>query len=252
MPKGAVCVVGALLASAALAVAQPVLGQSDLQAQGQQLYEQNCAVCHMPDGTGAPPTFPALAGDENLQDLALIVQNIHQGKNNMPPFPNLTAEQIAALATYIRNSWGNAFGEVTTEEVAALLGAIQRTGDQASIWDGVFTAEQVARGEAAYDACTRCHGRRLTGAADDPDMKSTPPLARAAFLRDWDGRNLATLFEYTRTTMPQNNPGSLPDQEYVDIIAYMLSTSQAPAGDTELPPDPAALGRIVIENRSGP
>ena len=63
----------------------------------------------------------------------------------------------------------------------------------------------------------------------------------------WDGRTLATLFEMTRSTMPQNNPGSLSDQEYVDLIAYMLSVSQAPAGDNELPVDPAALGRIVIE-----
>lgn len=251
MPRAAICVVGALLVAAASAVTQPALGQSEPQAQGQQLYEQNCAVCHMPDGTGNPPTFPALAGDANLQDLALIVENISRGKNSMPPFPNLTAEQIAALATYIRTNWGNAFGEVTTEDVAAYMAGPEATADQASIWDGVFTAEQAARGEEAYDACTRCHGRRLNGAADDPDMKSTPPLARAAFLRDWDGRTLATLFEFNRTTMPQNNPGSLSDQEYVDLIAYMLSISEVPAGDTELPPDPTALGRIVIENRGG-
>lgn len=258
MRKGAVCVTGALLLAGASMVT-PALGQSDLLAQGQQLYEQNCAACHMPEGIGNPPAFPALAGDQNLGDLALIVENIRQGKGNMPAFPNLTAEQIAAIAIYIRNSWGNTFGEVTTEEVTALMGeagpgagteagaAAEPAGDQASIWDGVFTAEQATRGEAAYDACTKCHGRRLNGAADDPDMKSTPPLARAAFLRVWNGRTLATLFEMTRSTMPQNNPGSLTDQEYVDLIAYMLSVSQAPAGDTELPVDSAALGRIVIE-----
>ncbi len=246
MRKGAVCVTGALLLAGA-SIVTPALGQSDLQAQGQQLYEQNCAACHMPEGTGNPPTFPALAGNQNLQDLALIVENIRQGKGNMPAFPNLTAEQIAAIATYIRNSWGNAFGEVTAEQVTATMGEAAPAGDQASIWDGVFTVEQATRGEAAYDACTKCHGRRLNGAADDPDLKSTPPLARAAFLREWDGRALATLFEVIRSTMPQNNPGSLSDQEYVDLIAYMLSVSQAPAGDTELPVDPAALGRIVIE-----
>jgi mono/diheme cytochrome c family protein len=249
MPKGTVCTLGALLVSASLAVAEPALGQAELIAQGEQLFEQDCAVCHQPDGTGAPPAFPALAGNENLQDLSRIVQNIHQGEGNMPPFPNLTAEQIAALATYIRNSWGNAFGEVATEEVAAILGGLESAGEQASIWDGVYTAEQAARGEEAYSACTRCHGRRLTGAADDPDMRATPPLARASFLRNWDGRTLATLFEYTKATMPQINPGSLSDQAYIDVIAYMLSASEAPAGDVELAPDPASLGRIVIENR---
>jgi mono/diheme cytochrome c family protein len=250
MPKAAIRVIGALLATAAPAAALPAHAQSELMTQGQQLYEQHCAVCHQPEGQGVADSFPALAGNANLEDLSLIVTNIHQGKGAMPAFPDLTAEEIAALATYIRNSWDNSFGEVTAEEVSPLLGAAPAdTGAEVSIWDGVYTAEQAARGEEAYDACTRCHGRRLNGAADDPDMKSTPPLARAAFLRDWNGRTLATLFEMTKTTMPQNNPASLPDQEYVDIIAYMLSVSEALAGDTELPVDPAALARIVIEEQ---
>lgn len=246
MPNGTACALGALFVSASLALAQPVLGQANLTAQGQELFAQNCAVCHMPDGTGTPPAFPALAGNQNLGDLGIIVRNIHEGQGNMPPFPTMTAEQTAALATYIRNSWGNAFGEVSTEEVAAILGDVQVAADEASIWDGVYTAEQAARGEAAYSTCSRCHGRRLNGAADDPDQKSSPPLARAPFLRNWDGRSLATLFEYSRATMPQNNPGSLSDQQYVDIIAYMLSISEAPAGHAELALDPASLGRIVI------
>lgn len=256
MPKSAIRLVGALLVTAAPAATLPALAQSELMTQGEELYEQHCAVCHQPQGEGVAGSFPALSGNANLEDLSLIVTNIHQGKGNMPAFPDLTAEEIAALATYVRNSWGNTFGEVTVEEVTPLLtaaapadAAAPAGGAQVSIWDGVYTAEQAARGEEAYDACTRCHGRRLNGAADDPDMKSTPPLARAKFLRDWDGRTLATLFEMTRTTMPQDNPGSLPDQEYVDIIAYMLSVSEAPAGDSELPVDPAALGRIVIEEQ---
>jgi mono/diheme cytochrome c family protein len=247
MLKATVRAIGALLVAAALAAALPALGQSDQMAQGEQLFEQNCAACHQADGTGAPPAFPALAGNENLEDLELIVGNIHEGKGAMPPFPNLTAAQIAAVATYIRNSWGNAFGEVTTEEVAGILGEVEGAGDQATIWDGVYTEEQAARGKEAYGSCTRCHGRRLNGAADDPDMKSTPPLARAAFLRDWDGRSLEVLFEMIRATMPQNNPASLSDQAYIDIIAYMLSVSDAPTGDAELPPDAAALRSIVIE-----
>lgn len=250
--------VGVLLVSGALAAAQPVLGQSAQMSHGEQLYERNCAACHQADGTGIQPAFPPLAGNVNLENLELIVGNIHEGKGAMPPFPNLTAEEIAAVATYIRNSWNNDFGEVTTEEVAAILGDgeddgdeddVEGVGDQASIWDGVYTEEQAARGQEAYGSCTRCHGRRLNGAADDPDMKSTPPLARAAFLRDWDGQSLAALFEMTRATMPQDNPNSLSDQQYIDVIAYMLSVSDAPAGDEELPPDPAALGSIVIEPR---
>ena len=80
-------------------------------------------------------------------------------------------------------------------------------------------------------------------------MVSTPPLARAKFLRDWEGRSLATLFEYTRATMPESNPGSLTDQEYVDVIAYMLSVSGMPAGDDELRPDPPSLARATIQQQ---
>lgn len=97
--------------------------------------------------------------------------------------------------------------------------------------------------------CGLCHGRRLDGAPDDPDMLSTPSLARARFLRIWEGRSLATLFEYTRATMPEANPESLDDQEYVDIIAYMLSVSGMPAGDDELEPDSQSLARFIIRQQ---
>ena len=77
-------------------------------------------------------------------------------------------------------------------------------------------------------------------------MRSTPPLARARFLRIWEGRSLATLFEYTRATMPESNPSSLTDQEYVDVIAYMLSVGGMPVGGEELQADLGSLARVVI------
>jgi cytochrome c len=120
-------------------------------------------------------------------------------------------------------------------------------GQDVSINDGVFTEAQAKRGQSAYSApCGWCHGRRLNGAPDDPDMQSTPPIARAKFLRNWQGRSLAALFVYTKETMPTNNPGALTDQEYIDIIAYMLTTSGMPAGERELPTDPVALAGILI------
>ncbi|MCH7671622.1 MAG: c-type cytochrome [Proteobacteria bacterium] len=128
--------------------------------------------------------------------------------------------------------------------------AQQEIDQMTSVWEGVFTEAQANRGQAVYDgACGLCHGRRLNGAPDDPDMRSTPPLARAKFLREWEGRSLAVLFEYTRATMPENNPGSLTDEEFVDVIAYMLSVSGMPAADEELQPDPQSLARSVIQQR---
>ena len=234
-------IIAVLTATGGLALAQGA------QAQGMEIYERDCALCHMEDGTGNPPTFPALAGNDMLGNLDHVVENIHAGRGNMPPFPSLSASEIADVVTYIRGSWGNELAAVEAEEVATILDGLGATVETVTIWDSVYTAEQAERGADAYlGPCGLCHGRRLNGAPDDPDMRPAPALARYRFIRNWDGRSLATLFEYTRSTMPQSNPGYMDDQTYVDIIAHMLAMSGAPAGDTELTPDRDALGQIVI------
>ena len=249
MWKIVVGVLGSTVLIATGAVAQPVV-DSVVFGQGQQLYQDHCALCHQDAGTGNPPTFPALSGNDQLGNPGRIVSTIRQGTGTMPPFPDLTAAEISAVATYIRNAWANGFGGVTTADATAVLKGLEADGDLASVWDGVFTDVQAERGRAAYPgACGLCHGRRLNGAPDDPDMRSTPPLVRARFLRNWDGRSLATLFEYARATMPEDNPGSLTDEEYVDVIAYMLSVGGMPAGEAELRPDLGRLARIVIEQQ---
>ena len=218
-----------------------------LVQQGRQLYQENCALCHRDLGAGDPPTFPALRGSDQLRDPMGVVRTIRQGRDRMPPFPGLTAEELSALVNYVRNVWADGSSNVTTEEVAAVLGGLEETPPMGSVWDGVFTEAQANRGQAAYEgACGMCHGHRLNGAPDDPDMRSTPPLARARFLRVWQGRSLATLFEFTRATMPEDNPDSMTEQEYVDVIAYMLILGGMPAGDAELQPDAQSLARVVI------
>jgi mono/diheme cytochrome c family protein len=140
--------------------------------------------------------------------------------------------------------------------VAALgttLGALGQTAerDTRSIRDGVFAAEQARRGQAAYTGpCDRCHGFKLDGAPDDPDMLPAPPVAGPKFLRKWNGRTLAALFDYVRTTMPTNNPGYLSGAEVADIVAYMLSVSGMPAGEDALAPEPEALAGVVIVSQS--
>jgi mono/diheme cytochrome c family protein len=249
MLKIVIGVLGLAFVIAPVAVAQQVI-DTVLFEQGQQLYRANCAVCHMDTGAGNPPTFPALSGNDQLGDPVRIVRHIHQGEGSMPPFPGLTAGEISSLANYVRSAWANDFPSVTTEEVAAVLEGLEDIGQMASVWEGIFTEAQAKRGQAVYSgACGMCHGRRLNGAPDDPDMRSTPPLARAKFLRDWEGRSLATLFEYTRATMPEGNPGSLTDEEYVDVISYMLSVNRMPVGDDDLRPDPQSLARAVIQQQ---
>jgi mono/diheme cytochrome c family protein len=246
MNKYVMSVIGALILAPFSANAQDVDGQ--LYIAGKQIFNENCSVCHGENGEGDVPEFPALNGNSKLADLSLIVTNIRQGRLNMPPFPDLDAEQITQVTTFIRNSWSNEYGGVDASQVVALLDVFKVEVPNSSIWDGIFTAEQANRGEVLYTgACALCHGKKLDGAPADPDMNGTPPIGRYKFLRNWDGKSLATLFHYTRVTMPYNNPGYLADQAYIDIIAYMLATSNIPAGNTELSSNSEALAQIVIK-----
>ena len=116
-----------------------------------------------------------------------------------------------------------------------------------SVWSGVYTAAQNKRGEELHAAvCVMCHGPKLNGAGQS-EMPPSPAIARATFLRKWTGQSLAALFIVVRHTMPPDAPGTLTDQQSIDAIAHMLAVSDIPAGDKELPPDPKALGNIVIQ-----
>jgi mono/diheme cytochrome c family protein len=219
--------------------------------QGHTIFETNCAVCHQSSGEGSPPDFPALSGNSDLSDPALIVNRVHNGKEPMPAFTNLDAGQIAAVATYVRNAWTNSFGPVSEDQVTQILGSLgSQTAEapaQRSIWDGVYTAKQAKGARLLYlGGCAACHGRRLNGAPDNPDETPGPPLAGTTFLRNWDGKSLAILFEFAKTKMPKSNPGQFSDQQYADIIAYMLSVGDAPAGKEALPPDIGVLQNIMI------
>jgi S-disulfanyl-L-cysteine oxidoreductase SoxD len=120
---------------------------------------------------------------------------------------------------------------------------------EGTIWAGIGDQAQVDRGKAIYSGiCGKCHGPKGNGAGE-PDQPESPAVARATFLTKWDFVTLDALFEYIRTEMPPDNPGSQPDQAYVDAMAYMLTLSEVPVGTTELPADPEALAAIMITKK---
>lgn len=81
---------------------------------GEALYVKNCVSCHGAEGEGPARV---LAGNENLKHVVLIASQMIFGGEFMPKF-DLNDEEVAAIGTYIRNSWGNELGPVTAEEVA--------------------------------------------------------------------------------------------------------------------------------------
>ncbi len=219
-------------------------------SDGMELFGTHCAICHQASGTGYPPAIPPLNGSQNLDDPYTLVSFVHSGGAYMPPFPTLDAADITAIADYVRGAWSNSLPPVSQDEVAGIMAevAYPDVPELRTIWDGVYTRAQAEQGmQVTRGACGLCHGTRLNGAPDDNDMVPGPPLARAYFIREWNGRTLGSVFSYSRATMPKANPGFLSDEEYAAIIAYMLQASGAPAGQTELPADPQALGYIMIE-----
>jgi cytochrome c len=116
------------------------------------------------------------------------------------------------------------------------------SGQERSVWDGVYTEEQSKRGERVYgDACANCHSADLTGG------QVVPALVGADFLTKWNGSMAGELFELVRTTMPQDGPGSLSTAQYADVLAFMLNKNKFPGGTTELPADLDGLKTIRIE-----
>jgi mono/diheme cytochrome c family protein len=97
---------------------------------------------------------------------------------------------------------------------------------QAATADGWYTDEQAQRGQEAYaQHCARCH-------ADD--LQGNPPLEGDAFLSNH--QTVAALFDYARETMPFDDPGSLQNATYADVVTYILRENGFPADDEELDP----------------
>src|SRR5450755_1641202 len=116
------------------------------------------------------------------------------------------------------------------------------TAGARSVWDGVFTKAQATRGQAVYtEECLQCHGETLGGG------EGGPPLAGKEFLEKWNGKTAGNLFGVIRKTMPSDNPGNLSNRQYSDLVAYILSVNEFPAGQKELERETASLDEIRIE-----
>ena len=129
---------------------------------------------------------------------------------------------------------------------AAVLSApsVFTQSEIAPIERGVYTQTQAKRGKASYGThCAECHGGDLGGTSFGDGV---PPLKRDDFMT---GRNLKEVFDQVKRAMPFNAPGSLADNVYLDVLAYVLSENGYPAGQQELSPDAALLRGIVIVPR---
>jgi cytochrome c oxidase subunit 2 len=98
---------------------------AELMDKGEKVYGTICAACHMPNGMGNPPTFPALKGSKIATGpVGGHVDIVFNGKTGtaMQAFKNqLSDVDLAAVITYERNAWGNNTGSlVQPAQVKAL------------------------------------------------------------------------------------------------------------------------------------
>ena len=134
---------------------------------------------------------------------------------------------------------------VTVLSLVLLFGACVANAQQGkrTIKSGVFTAAQAKSGESAYQTnCASCHGSDLH--ATDAEA---PDLTESIFQFGWKGKTVAEVFEQVRSAMPLDNPRSLNDQTYLDILVFIFQFNGAPSGNQKLEPNLPALREIVIE-----
>jgi len=91
-----------------------------------------------------------------------------------------------------------------------------------------YSEVQAAHGEAVFNrTCASCHApTRFVG---------------QQFVESWNDRRLFDFYNLVRSTMPVNNPGTLKDDEYLGVLAYLLKANHAAAGPDSLRPDTLAL-----------
>jgi mono/diheme cytochrome c family protein len=103
-----------------LADLRPALSRPGQGADGQQVYNGNCVACHQASGKGLPGVFPPLDGSEWVNGDERVLANIllhgitgeinvlgQTYKGAMPPFPQLSDAELAAVLSHVRSAWSN-------------------------------------------------------------------------------------------------------------------------------------------------
>src|SRR5437870_999855 len=107
-----------------------------------------------------------------------------------------------------------------------IIAAQQRGGGTAG---GVYTAPQAASGRAVYQAnCAICHQQDLSGSGDAPALRGSE------FVSNWGPRSTRELLSFLQLTMPPARQGILNQDEYLSIVAFMLQSNGARAGNQAL------------------
>jgi polar amino acid transport system substrate-binding protein len=102
----------------------------------------------------------------------------------------------------------------------------------------LYNATQAARGRSVFvETCSGCH--------DSSEFHDTQ------FQFKWGRRTVWDLYDNISLNMPDDDPGSLPPQQYIDVVAYILQLNGFPTGDAELVADQKALAAYTLAASKG-
>jgi S-disulfanyl-L-cysteine oxidoreductase SoxD len=128
-------------------------------------------------------------------------------------------------------------GLLLLASATAGLATAQAGAPPKTVWDGVYTEAQAARGVTAFgQSCSGCHALSAGGKA---------PLVGDAFWKSFAQKSVGDLLEFVSANMPNGTPGSLDESTYRDIVALMLKSNGFPAGANELRRNTSADVQIV-------
>ncbi len=120
---------------------------------------------------------------------------------------------------------------------ASATGAPDSTRVKETFIDPQYTAAQAVAGAQVYSAtCARCH--------------ASVQWKGGTFAATWKDRRLSDFYDLVSVTMPQDNPGGLTAQQYVDVTAYVLQLAGFSSGDVPLRADTTMLrhARLAIKD----
>ena len=107
----------------------------------------------------------------------------------------------------------------------------------ANLPPATYSASQSVRGERVYgETCATCH--------------SPGQFVGQNFVESWNDRRAYDFYALVRGTMPLDNPGGLKEQDYLDVMAYLLKANHAAPGLDSLRADTTALRahKIAVSN----
>lgn len=222
---------------------------SEQAARGKAGYEGVCARCHgVPLTGGGADEGPPLKGSGflshwNNDTLASLYTKIRDTMPRTTPGTISDEVKIEILAYLLQQ---NGFPAGTAELTRDLPTLDNVRIVQKGVWDGIFTAAQADRGQAAaaQGRCTGCHGTELGGTDRAPALKGP------AFLANWEDGSVNRLFAKIRDTMPPSNTDQLAAATKLDVVAFILRENGFPPGSVELPSDAGALDTIQIVKKA--